>query len=176
MNILDYYKKVGLSLDQTQPPKLNKSQDSNIIFSNIIKTLLSLNTISQKYGITLTFKKKYHNVDPLKLHRDAITLLSEYNKKFKYILFPEFTQKGVLHYHGIIWDCYQLPFTRMTKKWSREMGFTKNEYEIKHYMCLTKNKCTLKETLNSLKDSTMCWYHYIQKDYGKNGLWALTNY
>ena len=64
-------------------------------------------------------------------------------------MFPEFTKKGHLHYHGIVWDCTQYTFLELIKWWRREFGYAKSELKI-----------------NNLDK----WSKYIIKDYNISGL------
>lgn len=175
--ILDYFypKKVGEVLDQTQPPESRKSYRDQVVFTNIWLELIKQNKCTQKYGITLTFSTKWHIEDALTLHRIVQTKMARSTvcKNIKYILFPEYTAKGILHYHGIIFSCYQTPFIRFSKWWKRSFGHTKEELEIRYYLCsINPAKCMQ----SSLSKAKYCWSHYITKDYHKNGLWTLTNY
>ncbi len=155
-------------LDQTLEKK------PNIVYDNIWSKICLINKHSQKYGITLTFSSKWHIEDSLTLHRIVISKITKSTvcKNINYIFFPEFTKGGILHYHGIIWDCYQLPFIRFSRWWSRTFGFTKPELELRYYLCNISAKCTQSQ----ISKAKHCWSHYITKDYGKNGLWTLTHY
>ncbi len=167
--------KAGSLLDRTQPKFKPMSQGGRLIFTNILKKLISLESITQKYGCTLTFKSKFHGDDPLMIHRVTESFFIQYQSKFQYMVFAEFTGKGNLHYHLVAWDCYQLPFTAMIKKWRRSYGFGKPEYNIRYYYCGTE-KCSVKKLMLRPKADSKCWLHYIIKDYLKNGLWAITHY
>lgn len=167
-NILDYYNEEGLLvLDQT----LEKKGDTDLItdgdckaqykqltkLQEIIKDkLLLFNKSSQCYGVTLTFKTKFHSDDPRWLHVYVINLL---NRSYlwqhkKYILYPEFTKKGILHYHGCIKDIYQCEFIKLCLWWSRTFGYVKPEL-----------------TINNFHN----WSTYITKDLGKTGLWTINS-
>ncbi len=175
-----YYKKVGFDiLDQTQREKAEKSNSTQLhpvdVFSTIWEKIHKVNKVTQKYGVTLTFKRKFHDIDPLELHRMVIKKMgnSRMCKKINYILIPEFTSKGQLHYHGIVWDSYQLPFIKFSKWWKRTYGFSKEELDIRYYFCgsIDYKKCLQKE----VSKAKHCWSHYITKSVGKTGLWTLTN-
>ncbi len=109
---------------------------------------------SQISGFTLTFKAKFHDDDDKWLHSyvEGKILESKVWKDKKYMLFPEFTRNGVLHYHGLFFDCYQMEVMKCLKWWRRKFGFAKPELELR----------------NVLK-----WKDYCIKDYGKAGLWTL---
>ncbi len=136
-NILDYLYPEGLQvLDQTlpnfRPTKQRKGKvPLNIVRLAICKKFCDIpNVYSQYFGIILTFKNKWYSFDPEDLHKLVKEKLSKslVCKKAKYYLFPEFTpQKGHLHYHGVIYDCYDLVNVRFNKWWSRTFGFSKPE-------------------------------------------------
>lgn len=173
----EIYKKLGLLLDQTQPGNLVKANGANLIYDNILSQMEKTDCFTQKYGLTLTFKKSFHLDDPLYLHKTTDKFMSKYKNEFKYIGFPEFTKKNHnLHYHFIIWDCYELPLVTFSKRWQRKFGISKLENPIKHYYCKNKESCRIKHLLLKPKEDSKCWFHYIIKDYGINGLWSLTNY
>ncbi len=178
-DIQDYYRKEGVEvciLDQTQRPKLKK--EYNVVLNKHLETLLSLNRFTDKYGITLTFNKKWYNEDPIDLARIVQIKIdnSRCFKKVKYILCPEFTSHGNLHYHGIIWDCYQMPFQQCVRMWRRQFGYVKPELEIKYYYCGTTITCSIKKQMITPKKRSMCWLHYIIKDRGKVGLPIIYSY
>lgn len=175
MNILDFFQ-VGEVLDQTQPQKMRKPTGSNLVYLNIQNQLVLLSKVSQKYGVTLTFKKKFHYDDPLFMHRMVDTFFRDFRKKFNFVLFPEFNSSAQLHYHGVIWGCYQLPFMVMVKRWRRKYGFVKVELSLRHYFCTTIDNCSVKKYMLRPKKDSRCWLHYISKDYSKNGLWSVVNY
>ncbi len=163
-----FTKKVGVTLDQHQPKKLVKSNDPYLVYEHILSQLISLKNNTQLYGITLTFKKKFKMDDPRWLHCLIERWLKQTKwKELNYILFPEFTPKGDLHYHGVIWDSYEAPFLQRVRAWQRKYGFVKPELKLNTYKC---------ENGLSTKLNKCCWYHYIIKDHGKTGLWTLTNY
>ena len=113
----------------------------------------------------MTFKPLFHDEDPMEFHKII------YDKLFKskiwenYIIFPEFTDKGILHYHGVFFDIYECKFVRMANWWRRQFGFTRNELKINTYDCLKIINC-----VHSDPDGKHCWKHYISKSYGKTGL------
>ncbi len=123
--------------------------------NKILNTLID-NKSSQVAGFTLTLKKKYHEDDPVWMHRYIHKSLqsSRIWKDKNYILFPEFTKRGVLHYHGIMWDEYQVEVIRSINWWRRKYGFVKLEKKI-----------------NNLRS----FLTYITKDYNTVGLWTITN-
>lgn len=173
MNILDYYKPkvLGVILDQPKTEKIKCPIGSNI--KNILMSkLFSLDPITDKFGVTLTFnQKKFNNDDPKYIHRLIVKKITKSRiwKDVKYILFPEFDKNGNLHYHGVIWGVYQIKCIRCVKWWRRNFGFAKPELEIKYYVCKCKEVCE-RRSINS-----WCWVHYISKDFGKTGLWSLYN-
>lgn len=154
-NILEFYKKLGGLLDQAQPAKVEKrigDKKENLL--NKLKKVFSDNT--QVYGITCTLGRKCDYDDPLFMHRIILRKLTKSTlwRKQKYILIPEFTDAGRLHYHGVIYGCYEVEAVRLSKWWKREFGFTKFEKEIRY---------------------PQKWVDYILKDIGKTGLWTLSN-
>lgn len=157
--------KCGLELlDQTthdEDNKLTEAEEDAVcdyigtkgLILNKLNMIISENT--QMYGCTFTFKRSFHNDDPVYLHRMTEKEINKSRiwKDKKYILFAEFSPKGgILHYHGIIYGCYQTEFLRLCNWWRRKFGFVKPELEIRH------------------PDK---WRDYITKDYGKTGLWTL---
>ncbi len=172
------YNKLGLLLDQTQPKIKIKTNGSNLVFKNIFAKLEKVNCFTQKYGLTLTFRSSFHRDDPLYLHRLIEQEFSKYNDEFSYICFPEFTKKNNnLHYHCVIWNCYELGIITFCKRWQRKFGIYKLENPLRHYYCHTHidNICRVKYQMLNPKPESRCWVHYILKDYG-NGLWSITNY
>ncbi len=157
---MEQEKRVCNVLDQTQPKLLCilEKDTYNPSIETINKTLSYVaDNYSDVCGFTLTFKKSFHNDDDKWLHRHVHkSLLNQKDwKRVKYIIFPEFTpKKGVLHYHGIIWDEYEITIMRCLKYWRRKYGFAKPELK-----------------LNSIYN----WIKYITKDYMKTGLWTITN-
>ncbi len=154
------YSKLGLKiLDQTQQNLGNNNfplHEINVTRSVLIKQLKKIEQFTDVCGFTLTLKKKYHNDDDKWIHRYIQNKIdnSRVWKGIKYIIIPEFTKKGVLHYHGVIWDSYQIKVMTCIKWWRRTFGFAKPELKINNY--------------NN-------WMKYITKDYNKTGLWTLYN-
>lgn len=165
MNILTAIYRNGFDiLDQTQR---KKGDNPEVVCDDCLLkerqaalrlTLLQLSeTNSQFYGFTFTFKKKFHVEDPKTLHKILQQILlssTTFGSRApaKYYMFPEFSPTGNLHYHGVIYDCYQVQFIKMCKWWRRKYGFVKVEIEIKH---------------------PKKWVNYITKDYCKTGLWTI---
>jgi len=121
----------------------------------------SLNKIVNDYtqicGFTLTFQRKFHDDDDRWLHRHVHHSLINHKKwkKVKYIIIPEFTPKrGQLHYHGIIWDEFDLTVMECLKYWRRKYGFVKPELRLKN---------------------PHLWIKYMCKDFNKTGLWTISN-
>ncbi len=153
---MEIYKNVGLEvLDQTQPKLAKVSY--NPCKEVLMKELMIINDkFSQVCGVTLTLRKKFHDVDPKDMHRmihERISSSRVWHEK-KYILIPEFTKNGILHMHGVIYDEYQTIVIKLVNWWRRTYGFAKIELKINNY----KN-----------------WTNYILKDYGKTGLWTIYN-
>lgn len=136
-------------LDQPIPEK--DTTVSNAILNSVQLLLIECSQIS---GFTLTFKKKYHEDDDLELHRyvEQYLLKSKCWNKTQYVLFSEYTSKGNIHYHGVMFNQYQINVMKCIKSWRRKFGFVKVELEIRN----VRN-----------------WYDYITKNYGKIGLWTL---
>ncbi len=126
------------------------------------------------YGFTLTFKCKYDNADPRDLHKyvEKKLIRSTLWKKHNYIMFPEFTKKGQIHYHGVIQCPYDLNFARCMKMWQRLFGFVQKEFTIRHYDC--KESCCIYPNDENPNVSS-CWTHYCTKSCGKSGLWPIYN-
>ncbi len=134
--------------------------------SAIIKVMKEIinNDYSEVFGFTLTLspKKKYRgqymqNFDDLKLHRLIGETLksSRVWKDVCYFMYPEFGESnGRLHYHGVIYNCYQLKFKKCMSQWKRVFGNTKPE------MVLTSNRA---------------WIGYCVKDDGATGLYPFYN-
>ncbi len=154
-----YNKKLGLQLlDQTQPAisKMSNKDEYNPSIEVIRKELDKISkNYSQVCGFTLTFKKKYHSSCDKWLHRKVHNEIkkSKIWKDTKYIIFCEYTKKGILHYHGIIYDSYEIQVMRCIKWWRRLYGFAKPELKL-----INKQN----------------WLTYITKDYGKTGLWTMS--
>ncbi len=142
-------------LDQTQRKKsVNEYNPSKEVINSKLTEII--NNFTDVCGFTLTIKKKYHNDDDKYIHRLVQTkiLTSLVWKNKKYMIFPEYTKKGNLHYHGIIWDEYEIEVMRCIKWWRRIFGFAKPELKL---------------------SSKYNWIKYIVKDYGKTGLWTIYN-
>lgn len=130
MNLFDYYnsKTVCDLLDRSKTSKIKCHTYSK--YREILK-----NIKSDYHGVTLTFKSKFLEEDPLDLHRIVQQVLSNstlWNKQ-RYYLFPEFTKNGNLHYHGVIIGCYEVTTMRMINMWRRKFGFVKPELQIQHH-------------------------------------------
>ncbi len=156
-NLTPFLKEFEL-LDQT-PPKLCDSLIETQLdvkhLTFIVQKLYSLiDSEMEVYGCTLTLKNKFRDDDDVYIHRyiDNKIKSSRVWKDVKYILLSEFSPDGKLHYHGIIYGCYQFSFLRCVKWWRRIFGFVKPEINI-------KNRTN--------------WFKYILKDYKKSGLWTI---
>ncbi len=175
--ILEYFRKessLGVSLDQTQTENVRKSYSAQVVRRACFQAMIKILEYDEKYGITFTFKKSFHGDNPLFLHRliDQKIASSRLWKECKYILYPEFTAGGILHYHGLIYDCSQLQMSRINIWWKRTYGtITKIEYSIRYAYCGTEHECTQINKSNAKS----CWLHYVSKDSGKTGLWIIYN-
>lgn len=139
-------------LDPTTPNLRNSV--SNIV----LRKLKSLGEFTQLSGFTFTFKSKFHSTDDKWLHRHVEEKIKKSHIwSFKnYILIPEFTSKnGNLHYHGVIWNAYDVEVMRCIKWWQTNFGFAKPELNIRNYGN---------------------WMTYITKDYLKSGLWTINRW
>lgn len=146
-------------LDQTPRENGDKvlERPINIVRESLINKLLALKCNTQLYGVTLTFRKMFHDENDQWLHNHVYEelLRSRHCKNLNWILIPEFTPKNVtLHYHGLVYDCYIIEFQKMIKFWRSKYGFVKAELKINHY------------------DK---WITYITKDVYKTGLYILYN-
>lgn len=158
-NILKFYTALGAVLDQTQPEIKTKGKSTE---SKLEKVTNDLKKIfldhSQVYGCTLTYKKKYHEEYPRDLHRNTYECIMKSRiwkrNKVKFYLIPDFTKKGILHYHGIIYNVYKVDAVSIMKWWRRNYGFAKFEDNIKY------------------SDK---WIQYITKDVGTTGLWPVVS-
>jgi len=141
-----------------QNPTVEKEKEYEPTFEPTRETLLKridkIRKFSDCRGATLTLKKKWHNEDPKVIHRYIHQKIASSRlwRKHKYLLFPEFTKKGVVHYHALFWDIYQCPFVKLMNWWRRTFGFAKIELEIRHMNC---------------------YINYIMKNYGKVGLYTI---
>ncbi len=157
----EIYNKIGVEvLDQPQQKKSGLVLEKDVYNPSIAELEKVLKLVIDNYtdvcGFTLTFKRKYHMDDDRWLHRDVQNSIvkSRKWKDIKYIMFPEYTKNGNLHYHGIIWDEYQTVVMDCLKWWRRKYGFAKPELKL---------------------NSKFNWIKYITKDYGLTGLWTLNN-
>ncbi len=128
-----------------------QGKHTNLSREFIIKKLSDIiKKHSQLCGITLTLKMRFQDRDPKNMHLDIQKKIV--NSKVwdnKYVLIPEFSPKGHLHYHGIIYDHYNVGVVRMSNMWARTFGFTKIEFTLHH---------------------PSEWIKYMMKDLGKTGL------
>ena len=146
-------------LDKTQLPK-DKSESvtyyqefKDDIITNIITKVAPYTEV---YGATLTFNRKWHKETAQDLHHIVITKLDKNRslKKMSYYMRPEFTTKGLLHYHLIAYDTYQIHLANFARFWRRKFGFVKLELQLTN-----KN----------------AWTEYIMKSYGLVGLHSISN-
>ena len=177
-DITEYFRKessLGVSLDQTQTKEIVKACSANVVRRAVFLAMIKTLDFSEKYGITFTFGKKFHSDNPLFLHRliDRKIGKSRLWSKCKYILYPEFNASGILHYHGMIYDCPQLQMSRINIWWKRTYGsITKIEYSIRYAYCGNEEKCIQSNKSNA----KYCWLHYVSKDVGNTGLWIIYNF
>ncbi len=145
-------------LDQTQPQKsgMCNKDEFNPSIEAINRELKKIKIYTQVSGFTLTLKKKYHTTDDKWMHRQIIKAIKKSHiwKNKKYIIFPEYTKAGNLHYHGIMYDEYPLEVMRCIKWWRHKYGFAKPELKLK---------------------SVDNWIKYITKEHSKTGLWTIHN-
>ncbi len=153
--LFNMYSELGLDLlDQTQRKfKCDSVPSTRVVLMAKLKTL---NNLTQVSGATFTLKRKYHDDDDVWLHRyiHRSIIRSRIWKDKEFILIPEYTKKGILHYHGVIFNSYESEVMKMIKWWRRLYGFVKPELKI----------------INIEN-----WTKYITKDYGKTGLWTIYN-
>ncbi len=173
--ILDYFKSsLGSTLDQTQTENKKKRIAPNVIRQHYFNIMVNNINRTDKYGITFTFARKWHDEDTIELHRLITKKIgsSRLFKKCSYKIYPEFNSKGVLHYHGFIYGCYQIHVDKINKWWKRTYGYiTKIEYSIRYPYCGNINKCVQNKTSNAKH----CWLHYITKDSKITGLWTISS-
>lgn len=141
-------------------PGDNMTNRKNLLF---IIGKIKYNTL--KYGITITIdpkfpykNRRFKSMADSQKHDTVKIIIEKYMLKtmsnIQYILIPEYSDNnGMLHYHGIVWNCYQLSFSNFLRKLRGTIGYCKGEFEIKHY------------------DK---WLSYIFKNYGKSGLSTIT--
>ncbi len=149
--------KLGFAL-LDQNPTVEKEKDYEPTFEPTKETLLKRLDIIKKFsdcrGATFTLKPKWHDEDPKTIHRYIHEKIAKSRlwRKEHYMLFPEFTKKGVVHYHAIFWDIYQAPYINLIQWWRRTFGFAKVELKINH--------------INA-------YIRYMTKDYGNVGLYTI---
>lgn len=153
-NIKESYKKCGMTvgrviglLDQDNPPN-KKSHKAEKVREIILSNLSDDSVI----GITLTIKYLCKlgrfPMDQNITVRENL-LRSRKFAKFKYILVPEFSKQGRLHYHGIFYEGYYSDYVAAIEYWRKKYGFVKGEFEIKYpekwanYCCKDINKTFL---------------------------------
>lgn len=110
-----------------QPAKIPKC----ICNKHIPAVIQKYSICTQKIGFTLTFNKNYHEIDSDILYNFLLKFIKQYfGSEIEYIIAPEYTDKGVIHFHGIIYNCYQRYINRILNKWRDQYGFIKMEYKI----------------------------------------------
>lgn len=125
------------------------------VFLSILNKLRISKSNSQWYGLTLTFKRKFHSSSPRWLHKYAHEKLTRmFCKKYncEWYAFPEFTQAGILHYHCIVYNIYEVNMVKMMNSWKRQFGFVKWEKDVRY------------------KD---IWIKYCIKDRNRHGLYTI---
>ncbi len=134
--------------------------------SAIIKVMKEIinNKYSQVYGFTLTInpKKKFRgyylqNYDDDVLHRRIGQILKSSRawKDVCYFMYPEFGDKhGRLHYHGIVYNCYEVKFLKCLNFWKKHFGHPEPEMSL---------------------GSNRIWIGYCVKDDGHTGLYPFFN-
>ncbi len=143
----NHFKEQYEQLTYYKPHELCKCND------NIKKSLLKHKSSTQRSGFTLTFKPIYHEYDPDELYEFIVRYCEQnFHKKDPYIIFPEFTSSGILHFHGVVYNCYQRYISSCLKEWRRQYGYVKIEWTIKNE-----------------------WLDYIQKDMNKTGYAVIDN-
>lgn len=107
--------------------------------SAIEKKIKSFANCTQKVGFTLTFSKMWQDEDPDTLYKYIQDYIEKYFDKIQYVLVPEFTSSGIMHFHGIIYNCYQRTINKVLNEWRKTFGFIKIESHItdkwEKYIC-----------------------------------------
>ena len=118
-------------LDQNQPSESEKSYSPSKHFHHAL--LEKIRKYSDLKGATFTFSSKYHKDDPEELYDFVKLCINKSNlwKNQNFILYPEYTKNGNLHFHSLNWDIYETPFIKMIKWWRRTFGFVKIELKIR---------------------------------------------
>ncbi len=128
------------------------------------------------YGVTLTFRIEWHEYAPITLHRyieREINNSHYWRSLHSFVLIPEFTKSGVLHYHGMIFGSYKSLVMSALSIWKRRFGFTKPEFTLKYVHCgSSERECVQSEMMGNAE---ICWIHYLVKEYDKTGLWTICN-
>lgn len=120
---------------------------------NIESVIKRMSLCSQKIGFTMTFAKMWHDEDPDTLYKyfqDYIK--TNFESDAQYIIAPEFTTHGVMHFHGIMYNSYQRFVNKMFTDWRKQYGMIKMEYTITEH-----------------------WENYITKDMDNIGYPVVTN-
>ncbi len=120
--------------------------------SAIEKKIQSFAKCTQKVGFTLTFSRMWQEEDPDTLYRYIQKYIKEYFDKIDYVVVPEFTSSGIMHFHGIIYNCYQRVINKVLNEWRKLYGYIKIENHI-----------------------TDKWEKYICKDINEVGYAVITN-
>ncbi len=133
--------------------KYNKLYEKAIIKDNICecnvnieKKIQKMSVCTQKIGFTLTFSKMWHEEDLDTLYKYFIEYVQKnFGTDTKYIIAPEFTSAGIMHFHGIVYSCYQRCVNKKFVDWRKTFGFVKMEYKISEHWekYITKDMCNI---------------------------------
>lgn len=104
-------------------------------------------------GFTLTYRKRFHSTSLRKLYQDSINSVNKSRiwraDSYNWIMIPELTNNGNLHFHGLIIGEYQSNVRRLMDWWRRNYGYAKPEMQLK---------------------SASKWVKYMIKDIHKTGI------
>lgn len=181
-DILSYQMGVAASSPATpknkESPSCKECKNNQIVWDKLrlhFAQILDLYN-GQVYPLTMTinFKKFPKMINDANIHRKIQQILIESPswRKVKYYLFPEYDDNCRLHYHGIIYGCYQSKMVSCMNVWKRKIGFVDKgaSREIRYPICCIEPQCTYIQKGLVKKG---CWYHYCIKDTKKSGLWTL---
>ncbi len=99
---------------------------------NLLNLMKKYRDVSDQIGFTLTFNSSYHDEDPDLLYTYLVRYVKQYftNENMNFIVMTEFTAKGIIHFHGIIYNCYQRFVVKMLTSWRKWYGIIKLEYKL----------------------------------------------
>lgn len=112
------------------------------VLKNILQ-IFAKNT--QRFGFTMTFRPEFHSHTPDFQYHQLLFFKRDLPKSLKYIIVPEFTEKGNLHFHGIIFNEYDRKCWSVLKKWQLENGFvykSKGQLTEKYAVYICKDLTT----------------------------------